>query len=88
MMRVWTGRGKAHLPSTSKTQRHSSLERDVDINDLKRSVTILRAILAADERGQGVGFAEAMEEAEVFCCEMECKILTGGLEEDADEHHH
>lgn len=34
---------------------------------------IMRAILDADERGQGVNFHEAMDAAEAFCCDVEAR---------------
>jgi len=34
---------------------------------------IMRAILDADERGQGVNFHEAMDAAEAFCCDIEAR---------------
>lgn len=36
-----------------------------------RARNIMRAILSADERGQGVNFHDAMDAAEAFCCQVE-----------------
>jgi hypothetical protein len=41
------------------------------VRNVVRARNIMRAILDADERGQGVNFHEAMDAAEAFCCDVD-----------------
>jgi hypothetical protein len=51
--------------------------------DVVNARRIMRAILYADERGQGVNFHEAMDAAEAFCCFVEARYVAQLKEQSA-----